>query len=60
MDKCIMVKLWGNENHVKYVKKYVNFYENRGNILKSSRGNWELISFAKRGEWIQTGEIQHL
>ena len=30
MHKCIMVKLGGNETHVKYVKKYVNFTKSEG------------------------------
>jgi len=32
MHKCIMVKLVGNEKHVKYANKHVNFPKSEGNF----------------------------
>jgi len=34
MHKCIMVKLGGNETHIKYVKKQVNFMKSGGKFGK--------------------------
>ena len=36
MHKCIMVKVGGNEKHIKYVKKR-KFAENRGKFVKVGR-----------------------
>ena len=35
MHKCIMVKVGGNEKHIKYVKKHVNLMKTEWEILKS-------------------------
>jgi len=34
MHKCIMVKLGGNEKHIKYVKKYASFTKSEGKFGK--------------------------
>jgi len=35
MHKCIMVKVGGNEKHIKYVKTHVNLMKTEWEILKS-------------------------
>ena len=45
MHKCIIVKLGGNEKHMKYVKKTRKFYEIRGKFEEVG----EIIIFPKYG-----------
>ena len=45
-QKCIMVKVGGNETHIKYVKKQVNFTKSEGGICKSRK---EIMIFPEWG-----------